>query len=137
MYILLKHAKPDLSWKQENTEEQVRGGDGAYEVGQAQVVVTEPPAPSIFVSFYLSIYHIPMSPHLWTRSKLARRTELAAVPAMAKKMALAPNNVLSPLLKMMLMFSGWLSRVCTQEAQEAFWCQHGKLVFPASRSIAR
>ena len=137
IHLLPKHAKPDLSWEQENTEEQVRGGDGAYEVGQAQVAVAEPPVPSIFVSFHLLIYHTPMSPHLWTRSKLARRTELATVPAMEKKMALAPNNVLSPSPKMMLMSSGWLSRVCTQEAQEAFWCQHGKLVFPASRCIAR
>ena len=64
IYLLLKHAKPDLSWKQENTEEQVRGGDGAYEVGQAQVAVAEPPAPSIFAHFHLLICHTPMSPHL-------------------------------------------------------------------------
>ena len=64
IHLLPKHAKPDLSWKQENTEEQVRGGDGAYEVGQAQVAVAEPSAPSIFASFHLLIYHTPMSPHL-------------------------------------------------------------------------
>ena len=64
IYLLLKHAKPDLSWKQENTKKQVRGGNGAYEVGQAQVVVAEPPAPSIFARFHLLIYHTPMSPHL-------------------------------------------------------------------------
>ena len=64
IYLLLKHAKPDLSWKQENTEEQVRGGHGAYEVGQAQVAVAEPPVPSIFASFHFLIYHTLMSPHL-------------------------------------------------------------------------
>ena len=64
IYLLLKHAKPDLSWEEENTEEQVRGGDGAYEVGQAQVAVAEPPVPSIFANFHFLIYHTPMSPHL-------------------------------------------------------------------------
>ena len=64
IYLLLKHAKPDLSWEQENTEEQVRGGDGAYEVGQAQVAVAEPAVPSIFASFHLLIYQTSMSPHL-------------------------------------------------------------------------
>ena len=54
----------NLSWEQENTEEQVRGGNGAYEVGQAEVAVVEPPVPLIFASFHLLIYHTPMSPHL-------------------------------------------------------------------------
>ena len=64
VYLLLKHAKPDLSWEQENTKEQVRGGDGAYEVGQAEVAVAEPAVPSIFASFHLLIYQTSMSPHL-------------------------------------------------------------------------
>ena len=46
---------------------------------------------------------------------------------MASKMALTPSTVLSSFPKMMVMLSGWLSRVCVQEEQEALACQQERL----------
>ena len=62
--------------------------------------------------------------HLGATNNAASKIALAMVPMMANKMALTPRTVLSTSPKMMVMFSGWLSRVCTQEEQDACGCQH-------------
>ena len=66
--------------------------------------------------------------HLGANNNPASKAALATVPTMANKMALTPSNVLSTSPKMMVMLSGWLSRVCTQEEQEASGCQHERLI---------
>ena len=66
--------------------------------------------------------------HLGVNDNPASKTALAMVPRMANKMALTPSNILSTSPKMMVMSSGWLSRVCTQEEQEASGCQQERLI---------
>ena len=67
-----------------------------------------------------------VSTHLGANNNPASKMALATVPTMANKMALTPSNVLSTSPKMML--SGWLSRVCTQEEQEASGSQQKRLL---------
>ena len=66
--------------------------------------------------------------HLGANNNPASKTALAMVPTMANKMALTPSTILSSSPKMMVMFSGWLSRVWMQEEQEASGCQHERLI---------
>ena len=65
--------------------------------------------------------------HFGAKNNPASKTALARVPPMASKMALTPSTVLSSFPKMMVMLSGWLSRVCVQEEQEALGCQQERL----------
>ena len=69
-----------------------------------------------------------VSTHLGANNNPASKMALATVPTMANKMALTPSNILSTSPKMMVMSSGWLSRVCTQEEQEASGSQQKRLL---------
>ena len=66
--------------------------------------------------------------HLGANNNPESKIALATVPMTANKMALTPSNILSTSPKMMVMSSGWLSRVCTQEEQEASGCQQERLI---------
>ena len=67
----------------------------------------------------LSKTNASVATHLGANNNPASKTALTTVPTMANKMALTPSTVLSTSPKMMVMSSGWLSRVCKQEEQEA------------------
>ena len=54
---------------------------------------------------------------------------------MPSKMALTPSTVLSASPKMMVMLSGWLARVCTQEEQRASGCQQERLTLLSASII--
>ena len=86
------------------------------------------------ISFILSIItktNAFVATHLGANNNPASKTAFATVPTIANKMALTPSTVLSTSLKMMVMFSGWLSRVWTHEEQEASGCQHDRFILLA------